>query len=142
MIKLEGYDPNDLMQGFDEFFSTIDKKRAGLAKSSAEKRAAHGKPVRETLDLNQGSSFGEGYSEINGNAVRNNQKLYNDLTGAELGLAKSYQHDQRIYNDESTGLKYQIDPATGQKLWLKNQDLDTSYLYGGDSKTDPNEYQR
>lgn len=92
----------------------------------------------EERPLEQYQSGSEGYSTIGGENVSNRNKIYNNLNSAQQQQYLSDVYDQKIYTDDE-GLKYQLPGSKGERRYLDDQFQETGYLYGGNSKRNPNQ---
>jgi len=122
--------------------SPVGRKRSGLAISADKKRNtlgynSQGYRDTSTLPISQGESFSpDTRSIVDGVSVTNKNKILNTMTPTEQQQYISDVYDQRILTDEQ-GRKYQLPDHTGKRHYIKDQNIDTSYLYGGTSKTSP-----
>ncbi len=75
--------------------------------------------------------------KVKGHPTKNRNKIYNNLTANQFQEYLSDIYTQRIYTDDE-GMKYQLLGSDGSRSYLQDQNEETSFLYGGVSKTNSN----
>jgi len=89
----------------------------------------------QPLENLQYQSQNDGYTMTPNGPNRNKDTIYNDYNGEQMQGLTSDLNDQRVYRDE-IGRKYQMPGSDGQRVYV-DPDMDTGFVYMGDSKTDP-----
>ena len=125
-------------QQYEPTPGTYETKSWALDNRYKEKQQRISPRDAAKTELQQGQSWSEGHSIVDGKAVQNHNKYYNNINGAEQQQYLSDMYDQRIYKDEQ-GKDYQLLDHTGERTYLdEDNPMDTGYLYMGGGKKDPN----
>jgi len=86
--------------------------------------------------------LGNSYTMMGDTAISNSNKIYNNLSGKQMQQLLSDTYNQRLITEPETGRTFQYGDWNKSKgQWDKkyiDEPIEEGYLYGGNSKLDPN----